>query len=72
MCSETTANFGLPHYLPNDHPDFLTEINRAYETIDTYLYEVTTDIAMLKSSLEGLTDRIKNIERAVGEEKQNE
>lgn len=35
-----TQKLGLPQYNPNDHPDFLTEINEAFRKIDSFTLEI--------------------------------
>ena len=68
MTSEKTANYGLPHYLPGDHPDFLTEINKAYETIDAALALNADMIEDVRENINVLTERIKALETAIGKE----
>lgn len=68
MSTEKTANYGLPHYLPDDHPDFLVEINKAYETIDEALELNARMIIDVQASLRALTQRVEALETAVAKE----
>lgn len=60
MCSETTKNIGLPHYEPTDHPDFLDEINKAYETIDA-------QIASLYATVSSQSETIADLNKQIGQ-----
>lgn len=66
MCSEKTVNLDLPHYLPSDHPDFLCEINDAYEKLDSTIKELQVQTENLYDTFKNLTTRIEQLENAVG------
>ena len=83
MSSEQTTNYGLPQYCPGDHPDFLTEINKAYMTIDSELHSlrsaVSNDAQMMaaaNATIEALSKQIllltERVEALEKEDKQNE
>lgn len=40
MSSNKTEHYGFPQFLPNDHPDFLTDFNEAFKKIDEELYKI--------------------------------
>ena len=55
---EKTPQLGLPQYNPNDHPDFLTDINKAFMEIDTFasksvkkVNELSRRVAVLEQEL---------------------
>lgn len=82
MAGEKTTYYGLPQYGPHDHPDFLTEINEAYRTIDTELNRLSTlaesnsklitaameTIEALSTQVSLLSDRVASIEKKGVEE----
>lgn len=69
----------LPQYNPHDHPDFLTEINKAFATIDKHAGKVNSEITVLQNQVEILQNQLKQLRVDAGltnvsterEEKQN-
>ena len=62
MCSEKTPNYGLPHYLPNDHPDWLDEINAAFTTIDKELAMLASEIVNMKTNMYEKANKTSTVE----------
>lgn len=60
MTSGTTENLNLPQYEMHDHPDFLTEINEAFRTIDSAITELQAEVALIKESVTSLGRSLKN------------
>ena len=66
MCSSETPNLKLPQYGHGDHPDFLTEINKAYMTLDIVITELRGTCSIIEQQLKTLTEAV------LGEEKKDE
>lgn len=49
MYSNETPTLKLPQYTVDDHPDFLTDINRAFIKIDNAVTEIMEEIKKLNN-----------------------
>lgn len=49
--TNTTKYYGFPQYGFKDHPDFLNEINKAYEKMDYELHRLREDIESINEKL---------------------
>lgn len=67
MSSNTTPNYGLPQYAANDHPDFLTEINEAYKTIDTVLNTLSVAETNNHNALQTLSSTVETLAASVAD-----
>ena len=61
MYSKKTPNLGLPQWGMKDHPDFLTDINEAFETIDSKVGTVPGTISKVVAQLDTLTDAYQSL-----------
>lgn len=43
--SRTTTNYGLPQYIADDKPKYLTDFNNAMEKIDTVIKDVADTVS---------------------------
>lgn len=60
MYSEQTENLGLPQWQPKDHPDFLTDVNEAFEKLDT---AISTIEGASPEVVEALGERVTESEK---------
>lgn len=67
--SEQTAHYGLPHWLGDDKPTFLSDLNGAFEDIDAGIYEAKqageqgqADAATVDGKVTTLTGRVETLE----------
>lgn len=49
-----TEKLGLPSYNPNDHPDFLTDMNDAFRKLDAFALEVEQKTTALSAKVDKL------------------
>lgn len=56
--TDKTANYNLPQWVGSDHPDFLTDLNPAYETIDTELNKNATNITAMSQDVSNVVEGI--------------
>ena len=71
MFTKQTPTLGLPQWQPNDHPDFLTDINEAFMKLDenaesdsnqqTQIDELTEQIVQLTNTVKELEEKIDNM-----------
>ena len=54
MYSKETKNINLPQWTPNDHPDFLTDMNTAMETIDRAIGAVDENMTINNKKIAAL------------------
>lgn len=59
-----TNNLGLPQFTPNDHPDFLTDINDAFRKIDKAIGDCRNKNAELQELINALESRVALLESA--------
>lgn len=57
-----TVNYGLTHFEPQDHPDFLTDYNRDMEIIDQILSELQDNIGLLRDENKELKSRCDRLQ----------
>lgn len=67
MYTKTTQNLKLPQWTFNDHPDFLTDINNAFEVIDTSYGEQGQVTAEMKENIQTLIVGMKTVEESLQE-----
>ena len=67
--SEQTAHYGLPHWLGDDKPTFLVDLNGAFSTIDTQIYNAAQeglqgqqDAQTVDNKVTALTNRVGTLE----------
>ena len=67
--SEQTTHYGLPHWLGDDKPTFLSDLNGAFEDIDTGIYgalqageQGQADAATVDGKVTTLTGRVETLE----------
>lgn len=67
--SEQTAHYGLPHWLGDDKPTFLSDMNGAFEDIDAGMYEAKqageqgqADAQTVDGKVTALTARVETLE----------
>lgn len=67
--SEQTAHYGLPHWLGDDKPTFLVDLNGAFSDIDTAIYEARLegtqgqqDAQTVDNKVTAITNRVETLE----------
>ena len=67
--SEQTAHYGLPHWLGDDKPTFLVDLNGAFSDIDTAIYEAKLegtqgqqDAQTVDNKVTAITNRVETLE----------
>lgn len=68
MFSKETKNLGLPQWQPKDHPDFLTDMNEAFEKIDGGITEAKENDDLVKATAEAvdtLNEKVASLETTV-------
>lgn len=61
MYSKTTENYQLPQWIGSDHPDFRTDINEAFEKIDSVMKGNSGDYSSLKEQVEAISTNMVTI-----------
>lgn len=59
--TDKTVNYNLPQWVGTDHPDFLTDLNPAYETIDTELNKNATNITAMSEDVKNVVEGIDKL-----------
>lgn len=67
--SATTGNLGLPQWVKGtkDHPDFLTDMNQAFEKIDGFAERTDNTVGGLPEQVDGLAALVESMQDDVGE-----
>lgn len=64
MYSLETPNLRLPQFQPNDHPDFLTDFNNAFEKLDKAVTEIRNDLTNINNQITDIQARLSMLESA--------
>lgn len=59
--TDKTVNYDLPQWVGSDHPDFLTDLNPAYEKIDTELNKNATNITAMSQDVSNVVEGIDKL-----------
>lgn len=60
-----TDNYGLTHYEPQDHPDFLTDYNRDMEIIDQIMAQNADNNSSAMDDIKTLQARCDNLQSQI-------
>lgn len=67
MFAKATENLKLPQWQPKDHPDFLTDMNKAFRDIDSAYSKTTHSLDIITESVEEITETNKNQSELLGQ-----
>lgn len=67
MFAKATENLGLPQWQPKDHPDFLTDMNKAFRDIDSAYGETTHSLDEITESFTEITETNNNQSELLGQ-----
>ena len=61
--TNSTSHYQLPQYIGTDIPSILTDVNNAYQKIDTAIYEVAQTAAGATQDVSAMGGRVTDLER---------
>lgn len=62
-----TEHYGLPQYVPSDHPDFLTDFNNAFKKIDDVLYQLASSASTVETQTNQNSSSIVTINQSIAD-----
>ena len=65
--TNTTTNYKLPQYVPDDKPKYLTDFNKAMEDIDTNMKKIEDKADTNTSTVNGLLGSLSSIEETASQ-----